>query len=80
MLQASSANIEKARTLTWEEAIKAGEKPMTPADSSDDSSTYGMEVPNDQADIHQLAMDARRKREDVSNRQKAWNRAVQVGS
>lgn len=57
--------------------MKAGEQPITPAHTDDDSS-YGLDAPIDPPDVHQLAMEARRKREVVSERQKAWNQAVQV--
>lgn len=63
--------------MTWEEAMRAGEQPVTPADG-DDGGSYGLDAPVDPPDVHQLAMEARRKRQVVSQKQRAWNQAVQV--
>lgn len=56
--------------------MRAGEQPL-PIDV-DDTGAYGAELPQESADIHQLAMVARRKRLLVSDKQQLWNEVVRV--
>jgi hypothetical protein len=75
-LQASAANIERARSLTWEEAMKSGEAPLP--QHTDDEASYDQSAGSDSPDVHQLARVVRKKRMDVSVSQHLWNEAVEV--
>jgi hypothetical protein len=75
--QASSANIERARSLTWAEAMKSGEAPL-PQQQHEDDGSYDGPSSSDSPDVHQLARAVRTKRLEVSARQQIWNEAVEV--
>ena len=72
MLQAASANVEKSRSLTWDEAMKAGDAPL-PAAEDDVYVDTGAKV-----DIHQLAAAVRKHRAALSELQQQWNELVRV--
>ncbi|WIA33262.1 hypothetical protein OEZ86_006403 [Tetradesmus obliquus] len=73
--EASSANIERARSLTWAEAMKSGEAPLP--QHSDDDASYDQSAGSDSPDVHQLARLARVRRMAVSELQRTWNAAVE---
>jgi hypothetical protein len=75
-LQASAANVERARSLTWAEAMKSGEAPLP--QQTDEDASYDSSSSSDSPDVHQLAHDARKKRAEVSAKQRMWNDAVEV--
>jgi hypothetical protein len=75
-LQASAANVERARSLTWAEAMKSGEAPLP--QQTDEDASYDSSLSSDSPDVHQLAHDARKKRAEVSAKQRMWNDAVEV--
>lgn len=70
--QAASANVEKSRSLTWDEAMKAGDAPL-PAAEDDVYVDTGAKV-----DIHQLAAAVRKHRAALSELQQQWNELVRV--
>jgi hypothetical protein len=72
-IQASSADVESSRSLTWAEAMKAGDTPV-PDGTDDVYADTGAK-----ADIHQLAAAVRKARAALSEYQKQWNELVQVG-
>eukprot|EP00879_Flechtneria_rotunda_P003584 GHRR01003819.1.p1 GENE.GHRR01003819.1~~GHRR01003819.1.p1 ORF type:complete len:560 (+),score=179.50 GHRR01003819.1:87-1766(+) len=74
--EAPSADVESGRTLTWEEAMHEAE---TPAPVPDDDSLYDKGM-SDPPDMHRLAAATRRKRAEVSAKQRQWNEAVQAGA
>ncbi|KAF8067374.1 hypothetical protein HT031_002422 [Scenedesmus sp. PABB004] len=84
--EASAANVERTRTLTWAEAMAAGEPQQHAgggaAASAADDDAYGEGssaggAAGDAPDVHQLAGAARRLRADVSAKQLRWNDAIQ---
>jgi hypothetical protein len=70
--QAASANVEKSRSLTWDQAMKAGDAPLPPAEDDVYADT------GSKADIHQLAAAARKHRQLLSDLQQQWNELVRV--
>jgi hypothetical protein len=70
--QAASANVEKSRSLTWDQAMKAGDAPLPPAEDDVYVDT------GSKADIHQLAAAVRKHRQLLSDLQQQWNELVRV--
>jgi hypothetical protein len=71
-MQAASADVEKSRSLTWAEAMKAGDTPVPPAEDDVYADTGA------RADIHQLAAKVRTHRQALSELQRQWNDLVKV--
>lgn len=68
--EAADANVEASRSLTWQDAMKAGDTPVPPAED-DVYADNGAK-----ADIHQLAAAVRKRRLALSQLQQRWNELV----
>lgn len=71
-VQAADANVEASRSLTWQDAMKAGDTPVPPAEDDVYADTGA------KADIHQLAAAVRKRRLALSELQQRWNELVKV--
>lgn len=70
--EAASANKEHSRSLTWQDAMKAGDTPVPPTEDEVYADTGA------RADIHQLAAGVRTRRALLSELQQQWNELVKA--